>query len=118
VGVDFNREKYQKMVNYVLGRVGGVLALYPVPSGHLVKNCYGDFVRPILATQDLDEFRGFVVRYMKSYKCYPDYPILEFNEKRTLVLIKPSYKATLKSFKPKGQGRGVFYEHLTAQEVD
>ena len=104
----FNREKYQKMVDYILKNVGGILALYTPPKGQLLKNHNGEFVKPIRATADIEEFKWFVVRYMSFYNCYPDYPILEYNEAFTLVYIKPSFETA--TAVPKGFGRGNFYD--------
>ena len=99
MALEFNKEKYQKMINYILEHVGGVLALYDVPKGQLVKNHSGGFVKPIKATDNLEEFKEFVTRYLSRYNCYPDYPILEFNEEFTLCYIKPSYEAVMNQFK-------------------
>lgn len=98
MALNFDREKYQKMVNYIRGNVGGVLASYTPKPGELVKNHKKEYVKPIRATEDLQQFKEFVYRYMVSYNCYPDYPILEFNENFTLLYIKESYN-TIKKIK-------------------
>jgi len=88
----FDRDKYQKMVNYIRGNVGGVLALYNPRPGELVKNHNGEYVKPIRATEDLEQFESFVYRYCQNYRFYTDYPIIEFNNEKTLVLIKYSFE--------------------------
>tara|TARA_R100000951_G_C2653092_1_gene185093 strand:- start:7124 stop:7414 length:291 start_codon:yes stop_codon:yes gene_type:complete len=96
MAIKFDREKYQKMVNYICENVGGVLALYDPKPGALVLNHNNKHREPIRATEDLEEFKSFVKRYCDSYRAYPDLPILEFNEEFTLVYIKESYNTRTK----------------------
>jgi len=96
MAIKFEREKYQKMVNYISGNVGGVLALYNPKPGALVLNHNKKHREPIRATEDLEEFKSFVKRYCDNYRAYPDLPILEFNEEFTLVYIKESYNTKTK----------------------
>ena len=97
----FNREKYQKMVNYIRGNVGGVLALYDPKPGELAKNYAGQYVQIIRATDNLEEFKEFVFRYCDNYKYFSDFPVLEFNEEFTLCFIKPSFDSEMEAFREK-----------------
>ena len=90
LGVD--RENFNKLVNYARGHVGGVMTVHKPKRGELVRNFYGEFVKPIQATKNPDELFVLVHHYMASYNQYPDEPILEYNNEKTQVNIKKPYE--------------------------
>jgi hypothetical protein len=111
----FNREKYQQMVNYLRENVGGVLSLYDPRPGEVAVNYKGEKVRLIRATEDLEELNIFIRRYVQGYNNYPELPIIELNEERTLLFIKPSYNDIVNPFKI-SEKRSKFYQHLNSLE--
>ena len=105
----FDQEKYQKMINYIRENVGGVLSLYDPRPGEVAVNYKGERVRLIRATEDIEQLNGFIRRYVQGYNSYPELPIIELNEERTLLYIKPSYNDIVNPFKI-SQQRNKFYQ--------
>ena len=103
------------MVNYLRENVGGVLSLYDPRPGEVAVNYKGEKVRLIRATEDLEELNIFIRRYVQGYNSYPELPIIELNEERTLLFIKPSYNDTVHPFKI-SEKRSKFYQHLNSLE--
>lgn len=85
LGID--RDKFRLMVKYIRANVGGVLTVEP-PTGELVKNHRGELVQPVHATKDKEELFAMVYHYLERYNSYPDEPLIEFNNEKTLLFIK------------------------------
>ena len=86
LGID--RDKYRAMVKYIRANVGGVLTVDPPKPGELVKNHRGDLVAPVHATKDKEELFAMVYHYLERYNSYPDEPLIEFNNEKSLLYIK------------------------------
>ncbi len=96
MALGIEREKFNRMVNYFRGNVGAVLSVSAPAPGELVKNHLGKLVAPIHATPDPEELFILVDHYLRGYNNYPDEPLIEFNNEKTLLYIKPSYDETRK----------------------
>jgi hypothetical protein len=75
LGID--REKFNKMVEYVRANVGGSIS--------------------VKKHRDPDNLEIMVRHYMSNYNLYPDEPILEYNNEMTLIKIKESYNERCKN---------------------
>tara|TARA_R110000796_G_scaffold73842_2_gene165875 strand:+ start:4011 stop:4508 length:498 start_codon:yes stop_codon:yes gene_type:complete len=117
VALEFNREKYQLMVGYILENVGGVLALYTPKKGELVKNNLGKLVRPVQGTNNVEQFRDFIKKYIDNYKAYPDYPIIEYNEEKTLLIIRESFNSIAGQIKTRDRGRFYDKDEESARDI-
>lgn len=71
-GID--REKFNAMVTYVRNHVGGTIS--------------------VRRHKDPDNLEVMVRHYMSNYNSYPDEPILEYNNEKTVIKIKKSYEKT------------------------
>ena len=87
-GVD--REKFNNMVNYVRENVGVVLTAIVLPAGKMVENHDGQYIKPVKVRNNPDELEVMVQHYMSNYNSYPDEPVLEYDNEKKYLLIKPA----------------------------
>lgn len=88
--MEFNKEKYLKLVNFLRANTGRVFALYNPPAGQMVKPLGMDRqpLRKLPGLQDKDALIFHLKHYIKNYKLYPDEPMVTFSEDFTKIKIQ------------------------------
>lgn len=109
--MEFNKEKYLKLVNFIRANTGRVFALYDPEPGTLikVKGLDRQLLIKFPGLKNKDALVFHLKHYIKNYKLYPDEPMVTFSEDFTKFKIEESWKDKTTIMKFTGY-RGRFYD--------
>lgn len=92
--MEFNKEKYLKLVDFIRANTGRVFALYDPPAGQLIKLLGMERQRLIKfpGLKDPEALTFHLKHYISNYRLYPDEPMVTFSEDFTKIKIQESWK--------------------------
>lgn len=106
---EYNKEFFNKMVDFFNKNVGSVFALYDPKPGEIVKHPDGTY-RPIYkANTNIKRLLEHVERYITNYKLYQDLPMVTISNDYKLLKITESWN-NQDFFKHTTLSRGAFYD--------